>query len=776
MNKYVKWSFVFGVSCFLLYFIAAIFQSDLWGDILSSLGTLSSFIILLHVYKKSERMKSVWLMKSIAALIWIFSDIIWGICEILIGINPDNMTIFTLLYLLPNICIMTSGFIYMKKFIKGANAVQLLLDIFAISTSCLVMFWFLFLKENIFLFIKDVNNIMSFIYVITDFIIINWVIIWFFSVRRGKVTRGMYITLLGATIYAANDLVCTYEYFYDLYVPNSITDTIYLLSFLIIAFGGISVLKYNNCKWAYEFYSQTKNIGNTKKSLILLLTIPIYIIFKGFDFDKILILFLIFAIYEIASNYVQKAINNEKLLNDEKNINLILEEKIEERTKELLLKNEDLEYISYHDFVTNVYNGRYLKKRLDDIINEKISNQKITIYYIDVDRFKTINDTYGHDIGDSLLIEIAQRLQKEIDENGIVARLGGDEFVIAIEGDLSKDEIEKFAQKITRSCNESIYIENYEFNITISIGIATFPTDATSRNVLMKNADMAMYYAKSKGQNKYEIFNSNISNLILEKNEIELLLKNADYNNEFQLYYQPQIDINTNELVGMEALIRWNSPIKGNISPNKFIKIAEETGSIEKISDWVMNTAAKQIGIWNKKFGLNMKMGINISPNQLDSINFAHKLEKILEEYDLDSDWIDIEITENIAMKGEAILGEIFSMLSSMGISTSIDDFGTGYSSLSYIQQFSFDRLKIAKELIDNIVTDLSKRHIVKAIVMLAEALNVLTIAEGIETEEQLEVIKEIGCNQVQGYIFSKPLTADMFEENFLAAEKVEIQ
>lgn len=169
--------------------------------------------------------------------------------------------------------------------------------------------------------------------------------------------------------------------------PNSIPDTIYLLSFLIIAFGGISVLQYNNCKWAYEFYSQTKNIGNTKKSLILLLTIPIYIIFKGFDFDKILILFLIFTIYEIASNYVQKAINNEKLLNDEKNINLILEEKIKERTKELLLKNDDLEYTSYHDFITNVYNGRYLKKRLDDIIDQKISNQKITIYYIDVDRF-----------------------------------------------------------------------------------------------------------------------------------------------------------------------------------------------------------------------------------------------------------------------------------------------------------------------------------------------------------------------------------------------------
>lgn len=773
MKKHIKYSYAFGsIIYIILYFISAIYKSELWGDILSPIGALFSFIILINVYKKSKFEKHVWLVLSIAALIWTLSDIEWAICELLMGLNPGNIDIVNFSYFIPSICIMIAVIIYFKKFIKGLNAIQLSIDVFAISVSCFIMFWILILKGQYSLFTKDIYSIASFIYIVIDFAIIIGILICFFSVRKGKAIIGMYITFLGAAIYAVIDLIATYEDFCNLYYPNSIVDFIYIMSFLIIAFGGLNVLKNNNSELSDKFCSETKNLGDTKKSLVLLFTVPIYIIFEGFDFDKIVILLSVYIFHKILSNYVQKAINNEKLLNIEKNMNSVLEEKIENRTKEILLKSETLEYISDHDSVTNIYNRRYLIKRLDDIIEGKKSAKQITVYFIDIDRFKTINDTYGHDMGDSILIEISQRLEEEINENSILARFGGDEFVITIEGDFSKDKIGKFAQSITRSCSQAIYINKHQFNVTISIGISVFPIDAESRNVLLKNADIAMYDAKSKGKNRYSFFNSNMSDVILEKNKIELLLKNADYDKEFKLNYQPQIDINTEKLVGMEALIRWNSPIEGNIPPNKFIKIAEETGCIEKISDWVMNAAAKQIGIWNNKFGLNMKMGINISPNQLDSINFANKLDNIIKKYSLNPDWIDIEITESIAMKGEETLEEIFSMLNNMGISTSIDDFGTGYSCLSYIQQFSFDRLKIAKELIDNITTDLNERYIVKAIIKLSEALNVLTIGEGVETKEQLEIIKEIGCNQVQGYVFSRPLTADMFEKKFLLTKK----
>ncbi|URZ05360.1 GGDEF and EAL domain-containing protein [Clostridium felsineum] len=755
----------------IVYFISAIFQSDLFGDILSPIGTLISFFILIYVYKKSERSRNVWFILSLASLIWALSDIAWGVCELLLGINPENISLFNFLYLGTNIGILVAAVIYMKKFVKGINLVQLIIDVFAITISCFVIFWFLFLHRSLSIFIENIDNITEFIYIITDFLIINCIVVGLFSLRRGRLIKGIYITILGSAMYAIVDLIYVYQYFYNSYVPNSITDFMYAMSLMIISFGGLNVLKYNTSEWADKFYSEVKNVGSTKKGLVLLFTIPISIIFGDFNFEKIVMLIFIYVVYEVLSNYVQKAINNEKLFTDEKNMNLILEEKIEERTKELLQKNEQLEYISNHDFVTNIYNRRYLNEYLDYIINDKKTNQQITIFYIDVDRFKTINDIYGHDIGDYILIEISKRLEEGIHKKGILARLGGDEFVIALEGEISRPDIEKISKDISSTCNKSVYVDSYEFNMTLSIGISVFPDDALSRNVLLKNADIAMYDAKSKGKNTYSFFNSYMSNAIVEKNEIEILLKNANYNKEFELYYQPQVDIKQNKLIGMEALIRWNSPVKGNIPPNKFIRIAEEIGCIEQISDWVMNTAARQIGIWNKKFGMELKMSINISPNQLSSVKFASKINKIITKYGLQPSWIDIEITENIAMKGEIVLEEIFSMLNNMGVSISIDDFGTGYSSLSYIQQFSFERLKIAKELIDNITDDLNKRYIVKAIEMLSEGLNILTIAEGVETKEQLKIIKELGCDQVQGYVFSRPITAYMFEEKFLSAK-----
>ena len=316
------------------------------------------------------------------------------------------------------------------------------------------------------------------------------------------------------------------------------------------------------------------------------------------------------------------------------------------------------------------------------MINSENSSNKITVLYIDFDRFKSINDTYGHDVGDEVLIEISKRLAITNNKDNILARLGGDEFVLMISGNYSKDEIENIVIDMINCCNEPIYIGTYEFRVTISVGVTTFPEDGDTRNIL--------------------------------------------------------------------------------------IKIAEEIGVIEEISDWVMKEASRQIYEWNTKYGLDLKMGINISPKQLGDINFVNKIKYIIDTYKLEPKWLDIEITENIAMRGEKILEKIFASLNDLSISTSIDYFGTGYSSLSYIQQFSFNRLKIAKELIDKISTDCSNNHIVEAIVVMSKSLKVATIAEGVENYEQVNILKDIGCDEIQGYVFSKPLPAKELEYNFL--------
>jgi diguanylate cyclase (GGDEF)-like protein len=752
----------------LIYFIATVYESTFWGDILSPVGTTIAFAILFYVSKKSTRMSLAWLFLSIGALSWTIIDIAWATCELVLGQNPDKMVIFNVMYLIPNIFILTSVMTFFKKIIKRLNRIQLLLDILAISLSCITIFWILLMHSSVNMFIESIDNIILFLCMVIDFIIISSGIFFFLSTRKGKIPSGIYLTFFGEIFFAIIDILYFYAYFYGSYVPNSIIDSGYTLSFLLLAHGGLVVIKKSNTHKRNRFYLEFENSGKDKKGFILLIFPVILIIFEGFQYSELIFLISIYVFYQGLSNYVQNAMENEKLLVKEKNMNLILEEKINERTKELLLKNKELEYISNHDFTTNVYNGRYLKNALDNMLKAESNCDKITVLYIDFNRFKAINDTYGHDVGDEVLIEISKRLTMTNNKDNILARLGGDEFALVIAGNYSREEIENIIIDMIHLCNEPIYIGNYQFRVTISIGITMFPEDGNTRNILMKNADIAMYNSKSKGYNQYSFFNSFMNDIILEKHEIEMLLRNADYNKEFQLHYQPQINIKDEKLVGVEALIRWNSSVKGNIRPDKFIKIAEEIGCIEEISDWVINEAARQISEWNIKYRTNLKMGINISPKQLDGINFVNKLKDIIDIYKLQPEWLDIEITENIAMRGEITLGEIFASLDDLSISTSIDDFGTGYSSLSYIQEFSFNRLKIAKELIDKISTDSSNNHIVEAIVMMSKSLSVTTIAEGVETYEQLEILKDIGCDEIQGYIFSKPLPAKEFEASFL--------
>lgn len=769
MNNKAKISMHFSIAMyFIIYFISTLYESDFWGDILSPVGTIIAFGILLYVLKKSTRMSSIWFVLSLSALSWTIADVAWAICELILGIDPESISMFNVLYLIPNIFILISGMIYFGRIVKKLNGIQLFLDAIAISLAAITLFWILLMHSDINIFIENIDNVILFLYMVSDLLIISSVSLFILSIRKGKIPSGIYLNFFASVFYAVIDLLYSYIYFYNLYIPNSIIDSGYIFAYLLFAYGGLLVLKQSNSAEVNKFYLELENSGRNKKSLLLLVFPAIFVIFRGFQYTELILLISIYMIYQLLSSYVQNAVQNQKLLVKEKNINLILEEKIAERTKELLIKNKELEYISNHDAVTNIHNGRYFKNTLDDLLKLKENNNKITLFYIDLDRFKIINDTYGHDVGDEVLIEISKRLAMTNNDDNILARLGGDEFVLMIKGSYSREEIENIISDMIKFCNEPIYIDNYQFRVTLSVGVTIFPKDGNTRSVLMKNADIAMYDSKAKGYNKYSFFNASMNDIILEKNEIEILLRNADYNKEFQLHYQPQINIQNEKLVGIEALIRWNSPVKGNIRPDKFIKIAEEIGCIEEISDWVMNEAARQIFEWNTKYEVNLKMGINISPKQLDGANFIIKLKNIIDNYKLKPQWLDVELTENIAMRGEKTLEEIFTSLEELSISTSIDDFGTGYSSLSYIKKFSFQRLKIARELIDKISTDTGNKHIVEAIVKMSKALGVKTIAEGVEIYEELQILKEMGCDEIQGYIFSKPLPASDLEAKFL--------
>lgn len=752
----------------LIYFCISIYSSTFWGDLLSPAGAFLAASIFTYIAYKTERMRYPWRFLSLAGFSWAISDVIWAILELGMDKNPDNMIIFSFLYLIPNIMILLACIVYAFQAFKSLNRIQLLLDMVTVSASCFVLFWVLMMHGSIHALLHNFGSWILSIYSASDFIVLVGIFIGTVSFRKERPTHALYLMAFGILLYCAVDLVYCYTNFYNAYVPNSLTDFVYILAFLIAALGGLLTLKENTEEWFTKFYAQNNNLVRTKISLIFLFPPAILILSHHFNYIPIAILVIIFLFYSISSGYVQNSERTHELLLREKNINEFLESQIVLRTSELTTANCHLEYQSRHDDVTKVFNTLHFKEAVDEILQDE--RNEVAIVFMVLDRFKVITDTYGHDIGDAILFEIAQRVQSTLGDGDIFARIGGDEFAIAIQGYEDHSTLEQKLYNILRQSDSTITIQNYSIKVTMCLGTAIYPEDGNSRSLLMRYADIAVNQAKqnSIGLSRSAFFSKTMGQAIQQRHEIEMLMLNADFEKELRVLYQPQINIQNNKVTGFEALVRWQSPSGGFIVPDKFIAIAEETGCIEKIGDWVMHEAAKQIAIWNKKYGYHLKMGINISPKQLENISFMDKITELIETYGLDTSWLDFEITENIAMKGEITMEEIFQSLAALNITTSIDDFGTGYSSLSYIHQFSFDKIKIAKQLVDSITTDVGKCRIIEAIISIANVMNIGTIAEGVETLEQLNLLQELGCDEIQGYYISRPIPAEDIEKTFL--------
>ena len=764
----------------IFYFITIISGSQLWGNIGSPIAAFVAGYLIWSTRRKMDNYKLNWTLVSILAFSWSFADTMWFVVSSIYGMDPEEMPIFMYLYLIPNIVLTISTILFFIKNVKRWYTVQLVLDVIVTLMIAFILIWQTMLEDYNFLLISYDDIMGTFLYLLTDILNIAIVAVMYMSARSHKISKSIQLLIIGIWIYALSDLYYTFLIFKDAYVPNSFIDFVYMSA--IVMFSMASIYEaYKPTAFSRPAYSEAPEKVGGLFQYVLLVFLPVIFYLTGeFTVGAIWQLIVILIMYQVLSNYVQGTIRNEYLLRKEKQMNENLEDVISERTKDLLLANKALDELVKVDILTGLYNRRYFLEEIDKTIN--IEDSKFSVFYMDLDRFKTINDTHGHEMGDQILKEISQRLNnwKSEDapaEDPLVARLGGDEFAVIIKGDTSSDRLGALCKSFIELFNKRIVIDSYIFNIGVSIGVSKYPEDAVEREQLMKYADIAMYNAKKEyGSKRFKLYNQGQSEIIQKRNEIEILLRNADFDKEFDLNFQPQFKIRDTQLIGAEALLRWNSPEKGRISPLEFIPIAEETGIILDIGSWVMKKAISQISYWNEKYQLDLVVGINISPRQIESVDFLADIKKLMESLVVDPKWVDFEITEHSAMNTNVIMEEILTELSRVGISISIDDFGTGYSSLSYIKRFDIDRLKIAKELIDNISSDRNALLIVKAIVMMAKGLNLTTIAEGVETEEQMNLLRMIGCDEVQGFLLSKPLSTDLFEDRFLGVEVTRAQ
>ena len=428
--------------------------------------------------------------------------------------------------------------------------------------------------------------------------------------------------------------------------------------------------------------------------------------------------------------------------------------------------------MAYYDSLTGLPNRNLLNDRLAvALANASRSNQKVAILFLDLDHFKTINDSLGHEAGDQLLQQVSLRIKEILRKQDTIARMGGDEFIILIPGLTDTDHTARLAEKILDAVTPVFKIGDNELYIGCSIGIAIFPDDGMEIKTLLKNSDLAMYRAKEKGRNTFQLYTPSMNFKAMERLAVEKNLRKALDRDEFELYYQPKINLKTGQIAGMEALIRWDSPELGLVMPSQFIPIAEEIRLIIQLGHWVLLTACRQAKVWQEAGLPQIHMSVNLSVVQFTHPNLVSEIRKILKQTDIPPSHLELEITESVLMQDTTLAVSILKKLSELGIKISIDDFGTGFSSLNYLKNLPLDYLKIDQTFIK----DFNLRNnyaITKAIVTLAQSLNMKTIAEGVETEEQRKFLMELNCDEAQGYLFSKPISKDEMGELLKTGKK----
>lgn len=425
-------------------------------------------------------------------------------------------------------------------------------------------------------------------------------------------------------------------------------------------------------------------------------------------------------------------------------------------------------HLAFHDELTGLPNRRKFNQAIAETIEQSsTSDSHFAVMVLDIDRFKIINDSLGHMVGDQFLQEVSGRIQQAIEgQDVMLARMGGDEFTLLCRNYETQDTIKRLAEQII-SCIQAPYrLKDSDFYVSASIGIALFPSHGQDAVQLLKNADTAMYEVKKKGKNDYQFFTGELDRVLQEKIELEGDLRKAIERGELLLHYQPQIRTEDRAMIGMEALVRWQHPTRGLLSPGVFIPLAEETGLIYEMGTWVLREACKQMRMWHVQGGPLIPISVNLSSQQFHQPKLADYIMAILQETGLEPKYLELEITESMMMDA-ALSSSILNQLNEYGIRISLDDFGTGYSSLSYLKMFPIQKVKIDRSFIRDITNNSDDRAIVSTIIAMAMHLNMEVIAEGIETKDQLDILTDNSCRKIQGYYFSKPLSASVVEERF---------
>lgn len=736
----------------IFYGWSLLFKDNVWLQsfglsLLSFTVSTISVIWLFQAYRRvTSKLKTFWLLLSIGSLSALIGDFLWYyyLFSNAFPLPSSSPTIFWIM----------SSFFFLVALIYKTKAIGVVFSnksyvfniIIYMVTATAISFHYLIKPVIATLDHSFVNISIAIGFQFIDLGIFFFLIILYYLIQFKRENNMMIFVVIGLLFQVTADSIYAFFSVREIYQTGNSIDLLWLASSLFIGFAGFYA-KDNSQLENIEL----KNPFVKRELLFAYASTVVLIVLVAYSYEwnfNALSLALFVAIMMIMARQVTIMKKHDHLL-------------------------MEFRHLAYHDPLTHLRNRLSFTKDIGVKLQKNNMNQ-LALLLIDIDRFKVINDTLGHFVGDQVLIKISERLRKALGKDAHIYRLGGDEFVIILP-EASDIKATSVAESILTNFKKSFLVNDYEIKITPSIGISIFPIHANNSEDLLKNADAAMYLAKDQGKNNYKFYNNELNQTMARKMKIEHDLSKAIERNQLTLFYQPKVDLHSKRIIGMEALLRWNHPELGSISPTEFIPIAEETGQIVPIGEWVLQKACKQNKKWLEQGLSTFSVSVNVSVRQFQQGDFLQVVRKALKESDLEAHYLEIEITESI-MQNTSESIEIMMGLKDMGVKKAIDDFGKGYSSLHILRNIPIDTLKIDKSFIDDLEAP-SQYPFIKAIIELGLNLNVTVVAEGIENENQRQILLANKCTIGQGYLFSKPLDPTEFEKllqsEFTSAESL---
>jgi diguanylate cyclase len=741
----------------LLYFWKSNDVVNTTGENLFVLAApLTSSIILLFVYRRQKTNRNyLWLFFSLGCF---FNFMVALTSRYFLQKELLSFEWNHLFYIIQIVCFVMAFIYKIQTKDVNRNLIKFTFDTCIIMTAAIAFSWHFImhdiLTQNLFIGIP-----------IGDLILLFGALIFYFGF--GKLSLSNIVILSSLLIQVIAD--SSYLIFTIMNIPFSESLFLPLWSLSPLLMGIAGTLAISN-----EDVSPVKKNKTLRDSITLRLLLPyisVILLFMVMTFythdSKSLMIGSAAAFLLLMVRHIIASFENQTLLGKYHELTEELELKIGERTEELSFKNQQLlsaarkmKHMAYHDVLSGLPNRRMFLERLKTAMDEaKRNHYKLAVIFIDLDRFKNINDTLGHEFGDLLLKHVTKEMAKSVRKIDTISRQGGDEFTVLLNRIRTEEDVIPLVERIRSIVAKPITIQGQELHVSMSIGIAFYPSDGKNTEELMKNADMAMYRAKEEGRDNYKFFTMDMNKSISRKMALENGLRKALKNNEFVLNYQPQVSLQTGEIVGVEALLRWNTMEAGMVSPNQFIPVAEESGLIIPIGEWVLKSACMQGKAWHDNGQSALKIAVNLSPVQFLHENLVEMVIKALKTSGFNPNYLELEITEGVAFTDAEAAIKKMQTLRDLGVRISIDDFGTGYSSLMYLKRFPINTLKIPKPFIQDIMGGQKDKALVETIIYIGHSLGLSVIAEGIESNDQLLFLREHHCDVVQGDLYSKPLT-----------------